>query len=582
MYFFVTGWNLGIQHIVSPDEPRYAVAARTMMNGGDLIVPIFNNHPHLEKPVLFHWLLIVSGTVAQFLGISLDTAGFRFEPLFMGWLAVIGICLLGRRLLNQRGAVVAAVILMTTYQFHNTARELVIDMTLTAFLLWSWLFFHVACARLERAGPAFWPLLGFYLCLGLACMSKGPFLVGIFSTVPLLVYLLWTRRLRLLTRAGLWWGAPLSLAMGLSWFVALRLKGYDPTPFFAVENLNRFLGRKDHIHYLPFFFYLHSIFTIFAPWVVFLPFAAWWSFRRIPGTQYSIPEVRGAESTNEKELSIVSREFREFLSDNAKLATCALGISFVIMGVSASKRHLYLLPLFPYLALWVAWFLEHTFLSREGVAAGSGLVGFLRGLGLVLFAGCASTVLWLPEFGGQTAETAICALLGVLFLAAFFVAAAALGRGDRARALCGALAAALLCAFGMEAVARPIHERKLNLEGFYAAVSDKLDGRSLVIVGTNSNEVSWYLKETPGPIDEIRPHELEGRFFKRPGTVLLVDEPCLRQSPVLNGTVMRISGRIRRAGERFVLVVPDPAHPPDPSLLKAPVARRTVGVLDDL
>ena len=600
LYLFATGWNLGIQHIISPDEPRYAVAARTMMHGGDLIVPIFNDHPHLEKPVLFHWLLVVSGSVAQFLGIPLDTAGFRFAPLFMGWLAVAGIYLLGRRLLNQRGAVVAAVILMTSYQFHNVARELVIDMTLTAFLLWSWLFFHVALERIQNSrgktqnvepaqngGPQgegrdpqqienrkskienpLLPLLGFYLCLGFACMSKGPFLVAIFSTLPLLVYLLWTRRLRLLARAGLGWGLPLSLAVGLSWFGALGYKGYDPTPFFTVENLRRFLGLKDHQHFLPFFFYAHSLFTIFAPWVIFLPFAAWWSYRTWRPSPR--PLMQGELGNHGG------------LSDGAKLSACALGVSFAIMGLSASKRHLYLMPLFPFLALWVAWFVERTFLSHDGEPCGLVLANLLRGFGVALFAGCASALLWLSKLGGQTTEAAVCVLLGALTLAACCAAAAASRRGNRTGVACGVLAVSSLFAFGMEAVARPIHERKLNLEGFYSAVSDKLAGKSLVIVGTNSNEASWYLKDTPSPIDQIKELELGDRFFNSPGTALLVAEPFLRQIPVLNGTVVRISGELSRSREPFVLVVPDPAHPPDLSLLRAPGAREAEGVFDDL
>ena len=185
VYFFVTGWNLSLQHIVNPDEPRYAFGARGMLDGGDPFVPIFNTDKHLEKPVLFHWLLVGAGALSRAVGIPIQT-GFRLVPLCMGFLAVAGLYLLGRRLLNERGALVAALILMTSYHFHNVARELVVDMTLTAWLLWSWLFVHIALGRLERGERARGPLLGFYLCLGCACLTKGPFLVAIFSVVPLL------------------------------------------------------------------------------------------------------------------------------------------------------------------------------------------------------------------------------------------------------------------------------------------------------------------------------------------------------------------------------------------------------------
>jgi len=590
VYFFATGWGLGIQHIVSPDEPRYAVRARNMLHGGDPIVPFFNGHPHLEKPALFYWLLVVSGTVAQFIGVSLDTAGFRLAPLFMGWLAVLGIYLLGRRLLNPRGACVAAVILMTSYQFHDVARELVIDMTLTAFLLWSWLFFHIALGRLERGARSFWPLLGFYLCLGLACMSKGPFLVGIFSTVPLVAYLFWTRRQKLLARAGLWWGLPLALALGLSWFVALKSKGYDPTPFFSVENLARFFGRKDHVHRVPFLFYLYSLFQIFAPWVVLVPFAAWWSYKTWHDVRHSarlsngLPLPTGEITPHNRggitapPCPLPAGEMK--ISDGAKLLACALGISFVIMGLSQSKRHLYLLPLFPYLALWLAWFLERTFLSREGEPGNKASV-YLLDMRVMLAPACFACTLWLPQAGGLPVETAGCVVLCIVMWIALAMTARALKQGKRQRTVCLLLTAAVLLAFGREAVIRPIHERALNLGEFYAEVKDKLADRRLVIAGMNSNEASWYLDKTLSPIDQVSVPELENSFYGTPGTALLVREDALA-NPALKGCVIPLSGKITRNKETFVLVVPDPAHPPDPAAFKVRAAKRKAGFFDDL
>ena len=561
VYFIVTAWNLDVQHIVSPDEPRYAASTRDMMRDNEFVVPFFNMHPHLEKPVLFHWLLMVSATVSRFLGISLDTAGFRFVPLFMGWFAVLGIYLLGRRLLNARGAFIAAVILMTSLWFHDTARELVIDMTLTTFLLWSWLFFHIALGRLERREPCLGVLLGFYLCLGFACMSKGPFLVGIFSIVPVLIYLAWTRRLPLLLRAGIWWGLPLSVVMGLSWFVALKLKGYDNTDFFAVENLARFFGRKDHIHLIPFFYYIISLPEIFAPWFVLLPFAAWWSFKTYRRDKAS-PDGIG---------------------DSAKMAACALGISFIVMGTSISKRHLYLLPLFPHMALWLAWFLERTFVSIEGLPASAVFANCLRAGGVVLFAACASSILWLPRLGAVPVEITLTVLIGALSLIALASAASALKRGNRPVSMYRILAVALFLAFGLESVRRPVHERALNLEEFYTGVREKLAGRPLVMMGTNSNEASWYIGNASGPIDEISEHELKARFFESPRTALLVAVPFLQKSPVLKDNVVNITPeKFFRNGVPFMLVEPDTSHPINPIVYQAHVRQPKAGLFDDL
>jgi len=557
LHFLVTGWNLNIQHIISPDEPRYACAARHMLQTGDYIIPVFNARPRLEKPVFFHWMLTLSARVSDMLGISLDTMGFRFVPLLMGWLVILALYLLGRRLLNHRGAFIAAVILLTAYDFHDVSRELVVDMTLSACVLWSWLFFHVACGRLQRGKPSSLPLLGMYVCLGCACTTKGPFLLGIFFIVPALMYMAWTRRLSLLARAGLWWGVPLSMVIGFHWFVLVKQNGQDPTNFFAIENIARFFGRKDHIEPAPFYFYLRTLPLFFAPWSVFLPFAAWWTYNKL-------------------------RYDRSNLSDGAKLAVCTLGLSFLVVGTSISKRHLYLIPLFPFLALWVAWFLERLCFSGNEVSAKPIVAHLLRGVGGALFLGFASTFFWLPKMGGLSAEIAMCAILGTFVLVASIAAANAVSNSNRVAAMGYMLVVPIILAFSMETVRRPIHERELNLTDFYTGVREKLGDRKLVIVGTNSNEASWYLDKTPGPIDQLKQEEMKSRFFDAPNTAMLVSQSLLSHSPALMGTVRPLSGTLVRNRDPFVLVEPDPNHPPDPSLFKARVTGNAAGAVDDL
>jgi 4-amino-4-deoxy-L-arabinose transferase-like glycosyltransferase len=560
VYLVLTGWNLNLQHVVSPDEPRYACAARNMIKTGDLVIPVFNSRPRLEKPVLFHWMLVFCGTVTSWLGISLDTMGFRLVPLFAGWAGVIALYLLGRRLLNERGAFLACLILTTCYHFHNTARELVVDMTLSTCLLWSWLFFHIALSRIERGVSALLPLLGFYLCLGCACMTKGPFLVGIFSTVPILVYLIWTKNVSVLRHAGIWWGMPLSMTIGLSWFLAVNNRGYDPTPFFSVENFARYLGRKDHIHYLPLFYYIISLPLIYAPWIAALPFVTLWTWR-------------------------VFRRWRshgEMLSNETKMAACALGIGFLIVACSCSKRHLYVIPLFPWLALWTAWYFERALLQKENLKAPSFVSPLLLVLAGATLAAFGYGVFWLPQLGGLPFEQALCFVLGLLIAACLFLSARAIQVRNYVRVTSCAVAAAAALIIGKEGIVCPIHERDLNLTEFYSGVSTKLGDRKLVIVGTNSNEASWYLEKTPGPIDEIHTANMKDGFFGAPSTAMLISVSILNRMPLLAKSVTRISDEFIRNKAAFVLVMPDPNNPPDPALFKTRVPITTPGFFDNL
>ena len=46
--------------LFEPDESRYAQIPREMMERGDLIVPLLQGEPYLDKPPLFYWLTIAS------------------------------------------------------------------------------------------------------------------------------------------------------------------------------------------------------------------------------------------------------------------------------------------------------------------------------------------------------------------------------------------------------------------------------------------------------------------------------------------------------------------------------------------
>ncbi len=45
------------------DEPRFAAIARTMVETGDWIVPVFNDTLAVDKPVLMHWCMAACMTV---------------------------------------------------------------------------------------------------------------------------------------------------------------------------------------------------------------------------------------------------------------------------------------------------------------------------------------------------------------------------------------------------------------------------------------------------------------------------------------------------------------------------------------
>ena len=56
LVWLVVFWRLGYLPLLDPDEAHYAEITREMMSARDLVVPLLNGEPHIDKPVLFHWL----------------------------------------------------------------------------------------------------------------------------------------------------------------------------------------------------------------------------------------------------------------------------------------------------------------------------------------------------------------------------------------------------------------------------------------------------------------------------------------------------------------------------------------------
>src|SRR6266542_5937504 len=63
--WIVMFWRLGYLPLLDPDEAHYAQITREMSTAHEWLVPLLDGKPHIDKPVLFHWL---QGTAFWLLG----------------------------------------------------------------------------------------------------------------------------------------------------------------------------------------------------------------------------------------------------------------------------------------------------------------------------------------------------------------------------------------------------------------------------------------------------------------------------------------------------------------------------------
>ncbi|MBT3377590.1 MAG: glycosyltransferase family 39 protein [Victivallales bacterium] len=312
--------GLGWRDLWKPDEPRVAGIAAEMARTGDWIVPRLNGKPFLEKPPLYLW-----GVAASF-RIFGETAGVaRATSVLAAIAAVFLVFHFSRRLgSSQSGALMAAVVLGTSANFWDVGRRCLPDMQL-ALCIGAAMY---CCYEAVHAARHRWLwVLGYSGALAAGMMTKG--LVAV--AIPLLAlgcWFLWSRQRSVHAWLCLGGGVALALIPVCAWLFALwQAQGWD-TVYTVVwtNNIGRFTGSHPE-HIAPFHYYLVKFPGQFLPWALFIP-AAVKEWRR---------RWRGQED-----------------KDPLRFLLCWFFAPLLLLSLSAGKRGVYLVPLYPAAAMLVA------------------------------------------------------------------------------------------------------------------------------------------------------------------------------------------------------------------------------------
>jgi len=311
--FFI---NLGGYDLWPPDEPRFALIAREMMQSGDYLTPRVNGVAYEEKPPLMFWgIALLSWPLGD---VNEWTA--RIPSALGGLTTVVFACLLARSMFGARIAFWAALMLTTTFRFWWEARVGQLDMVLTAWLtiacfaLWRW--------HKERRGVY---LVLLYAAMALGALTKGP--PGFIFPALAVIAFYWrdkkeVKHLRPIAGLAL---AAVPLA---AWLIPARMAasaGHQSdagqmvvTNIFR-QTLQRFFVGVTHAN--PPWYYLEHLPLDLLPWTLFLPWCAVWVWKR------------------RKQ----SEEVRFLLS--------WIVPAFVFFCIAIENRAIYLLPIYPTLAI---------------------------------------------------------------------------------------------------------------------------------------------------------------------------------------------------------------------------------------
>ena len=314
---------LGATPFYDRGEPREALTVQDIVQRGDWLVPLRRAQLVPSKPPLFHWS---AALVSRITG-ELNEVTIRFPSALYATLGVLLVYGLGRRIFGADIAFLAGAILATTQIYVTQALNARVDMTLCFFVTLSLVLFYMLYQGF-LAHPLWYYV--FYGVVGIGTLAKGP--LGI--VLPALVagsFLVMKKKWNLLQKFCFHPGVALTLVLGSGWYIIAVTRGGEG--FFdrqiLEENIERFFGGSGHSH--PVYFYLPYLFSQGLPWGLLLPFFLW-------------DMLRNKLSTDEGSLFL-------------KLWFAGM---FVFFSISLGKRPVYLLPLYPALALLMAaWIYNH-------------------------------------------------------------------------------------------------------------------------------------------------------------------------------------------------------------------------------
>lgn len=328
---------IGSGDFYTKGEPREASVALSMIEKNQWILPEVYADEISYKPPLTHWLTALfslpEGKVTPF------SSRLPSALAFLG-LIFCSFTFFGRNLRIQE-SFLASMILITVFELHRAAMTARVDMLLTFLIVW-------ALTRLFR-----WEekkkLTGFPwlipLIMSLAVLTKGP--VGI--ALPLLVfgiYLLFLRYNFWKIVAKLIPLALLASILPLIWyFLAYQQGGKEFLDLVLAENFGRFWDINNlNIHYelgheKGLLYNLIMLAAGFIPWSFLLLISLFClSYKRFPG-------IRTLWS------GFIQMEKTKLFSALAAI------IIFLFYALPVSKRSVYLMPAYPFIAIFIAQYI---------------------------------------------------------------------------------------------------------------------------------------------------------------------------------------------------------------------------------
>lgn len=332
---------IGLTDFNTKGEPREAIVAFTMLDTNNWILPQNNGDEFAYKPPMFHWFVAATSVVIG----SVNEFSARFPSALAGVvLAVMTFCFFARRK-NQHIALLTSVIMLTTFEVHRAATNCRVDMVLTLFIVLALYQLFRWTERDLRGIP-----IGAILWMSCGMLTKGPvaiILPCLISCVYLWIqgrhfwFVVW--RFALIAMSA--------MILPCLWYYAAWLQGGDKFLYLIYEeNVLRFLGKMPYSS--------HENGAWYYP-VVLLSSA-------VPYTLICLMALFTIQREQWRKLQVLKSAWWKGLWEHIRkmdrvelFSLLAIVLIIGFYTIPKSKRGVYILPVYPFVAYFVARLIEY-------------------------------------------------------------------------------------------------------------------------------------------------------------------------------------------------------------------------------
>ena len=342
-------------------EPREAVVALSMLERGNWILPVNNGVDIAYKPPLFHWMIAafssLGGKVTEY------TARFP-SALALTVMVLSGYVFYARRR-GMELALLASLLTLTNFEVHRAGLNCRVDMLLAAFMVLA--LYHLY--YWYEQGMKRIPWLAILFMSG-AALTKGP--VGIVLPCLVAFVFLWIRGKKFFPLCGKFVLVGLaSCILPFVWYVAAYRQGGERfLELVLEENFLRFAGKMSYAsHENPAYYNVLTLLGGFIPYTVLVVLSLF--FLKYKKVSWKLSESWARLKCAVKEM------------DDVRLySLVSAAVIFLFYCIPKSKRSVYLLPMYPFVAYFLAEYI--LFLRHKHQVPLKIFVFILMGLSLLL------------------------------------------------------------------------------------------------------------------------------------------------------------------------------------------------------